>query len=173
MNDYHSQKEWKYIPRWITGNFSTSLRAHPVLVVTGPRQAGKTTFLRNAEATRHWPYMSMDDLDLLSQAQRDPSALLAGKSHLIIDEIQKAPQLMPRFYRWGLSKRFCNGGMATSQQCLSATCAQFPESNLFQIDCLAVELRRDGVPNLDHLVYGQTICGAGPTAAQLSENNRQ
>ena len=99
MNDYHSQDEWKYIPRWITANFQSALREHPIVVITGARQVGKSTFLQNSQPAADLPIITLDDLDVLAQAQRDPASLLAGKSQLIIDEIQKAPQLLPEVKR--------------------------------------------------------------------------
>lgn len=65
-----------------------------VLLVTGPRQVGKTTLLEMcAEAGRH--YVSLDDLEQRDLARRDPALFL--QSHptpLIIDEIQYAPELL-------------------------------------------------------------------------------
>lgn len=94
MNDIHSQNEWKYIPRWLTAHFQSALQASPIVVMTGARQVGKSTFLQNAKPTRDLPFLTLDDLDVLDQAWRDPAALLSGKSKLIIDELQKAPGLL-------------------------------------------------------------------------------
>ncbi|MFQ5677448.1 MAG: AAA family ATPase, partial [bacterium] len=60
---------------------------------------GKSTLLQNAAPTSEWQILSMDDLDTLDQAKKNPAALLAGKSELIIDEIQKAPQLLSEVKR--------------------------------------------------------------------------
>ncbi|WP_027389067.1 ATP-binding protein [Chrysiogenes arsenatis] len=65
----------------------------PVLLVTGPRQVGKTTLLEMC-APRGMQYVSLDDLDVRSLAQSDPALFLQTyKPPLIIDEIQYAPQL--------------------------------------------------------------------------------
>jgi predicted AAA+ superfamily ATPase len=65
----------------------------PVLLVTGPRQVGKTTLLEMcADQKRH--YVSLDDLPQRELARTDPGLFL--QSHqppLIIDEVQYAPQL--------------------------------------------------------------------------------
>ncbi|MCC7493631.1 MAG: ATP-binding protein [Fimbriimonadaceae bacterium] len=66
-----------------------------VVLLTGPRQVGKTTLLRHlAEPTRR--YVTLDDLALRDLAQQDP-ALFAQRfpPPLLIDEIQYAPRLLP------------------------------------------------------------------------------
>lgn len=65
----------------------------PVLLVTGPRQVGKTTLLEMcAESGRH--YVTLDDLDARNLAQKDPGLFVQTYTPpLIIDEIQYAPQL--------------------------------------------------------------------------------
>ena len=65
----------------------------PILLITGPRQVGKTTVLEmcNQEGRN---YVSLDDLDIRAMAQNDPGLFLQTyKPPLIIDEIQYAPQL--------------------------------------------------------------------------------
>jgi uncharacterized protein len=65
----------------------------PVLLVTGPRQVGKTTLLETcAESNRK--YVSLDDLVARQIAQEDPSLFLQRYAPpVLIDEIQYAPQL--------------------------------------------------------------------------------
>ena len=55
---------------------------------------GKSTLLLNAEPFRAWRYHSMDDFDLRAQVRRDPAALWAGTDRVILDEVQKAPDLL-------------------------------------------------------------------------------
>ncbi len=61
-------------------------------LIIGPRRSGKTTFLKANYPD--YTYTTLDDLDLLDWAKRDPKGFV---SHLgprgIIDEIQRAPQL--------------------------------------------------------------------------------
>lgn len=69
----------------------------PVLMLTGPRQVGKTTLLemcaRNAPAVAR-NHVTLDDLDARSLAQSDPALFLqTWPTPLIIDEVQYAPQL--------------------------------------------------------------------------------
>jgi hypothetical protein len=72
--------------RWITGQLQEAARDHPVVVLTGARQVGKSTLLRHAEPFRSWRYRSMDDMDVLAQARTDPAALWAGTEAAVLDE---------------------------------------------------------------------------------------
>ena len=65
----------------------------PVLLMTGPRQVGKTTLLQMcAEADRN--YVTLDDLDARGLARNDPGLFLQTyRPPIIIDEVQYAPQL--------------------------------------------------------------------------------
>ena len=65
----------------------------PVLLVTGPRQVGKTTLLEMCADERRG-YVTLDDLQERELAQTDPALFL--QSHeppVMIDEVQYAPQL--------------------------------------------------------------------------------
>lgn len=69
------------------------LTAYPVVVLTGARQAGKSTLLRNA--LPDWPMVSLEDPDLREFAQRDPRGFLRQYSApLIVDEAQRVPSLL-------------------------------------------------------------------------------
>ena len=66
-----------------------------VLLVTGPRQVGKTTLLLNLKP-KNMEYVSLDDEILRKQAQEDPKLFLSmHPAPLLIDEVQYAPQLFP------------------------------------------------------------------------------
>lgn len=66
-----------------------------MLLVTGPRQVGKTTLLRKlADSDR--TYVTMDDISVRSLAMTEPALFLQRyKPPLLIDEIQMAPKLLP------------------------------------------------------------------------------
>jgi uncharacterized protein len=65
----------------------------PAVVVTGARQTGKSTLVRSlAPGTRR--YFSLDDLDAVDLARRDPEALLGGAHPLTLDEVQREPDLL-------------------------------------------------------------------------------
>lgn len=80
----------------------------PVLLITGPRQVGKTTLLEScAEETRS--YVTLDDLDQREIAQNDPALFLQmHKPPVIIDEVQYAPQLFS-YVKMAVDKQKKNG----------------------------------------------------------------
>src|SRR5689334_11907416 len=64
-----------------------------VVLVVGPRQAGKTTLARQlAGADR--PYITLDDAGALSAARADPVGFVRGIERAVIDEVQRVPELM-------------------------------------------------------------------------------
>ncbi|WP_020505167.1 ATP-binding protein [Lamprocystis purpurea] len=85
------------MPPLVDRTLTTTLRqvsaSFPVILLTGPRQVGKTTLLEScAEPGRG--YVTLDDLDQRDLAQRDPALFLQRHtSPVIIDEVQYAPQL--------------------------------------------------------------------------------
>jgi len=65
----------------------------PVVLITGPRQAGKTTLAR-AAFPRH-EYISFENLDTAARAQDDPRGFLAQyKGSAIFDEVQRVPSIL-------------------------------------------------------------------------------
>ncbi len=84
----------KYIPRWMESKLSEALGSNPVVVLTGPRQVGKSTLLEQAGLFKDWRYLTLDDADALEQAQEDPKGLLAEDKPTIIDEVQRCPELL-------------------------------------------------------------------------------
>ncbi|MGA2259873.1 MAG: ATP-binding protein [Acidobacteriota bacterium] len=67
----------------------------PVLLLTGPRQVGKTTLLQHmCEKGRR--YVTLDDPSIRTLAREDPALFLQRfEPPVLIDEIQYAPQLLP------------------------------------------------------------------------------
>lgn len=76
------------LPRLVEPALSERLAVMPAVVVTGARQAGKSTLVaeRLQEGRR---YASLDDLDVLDAARRDPEALVGGSQAVTIDEVQR------------------------------------------------------------------------------------
>jgi predicted AAA+ superfamily ATPase len=61
-------------------------------LIVGSRRSGKTTLLKHRYPD--WPYATLDDLDFLNWAKRDPKGLISHLGHkAIIDEIQRLPML--------------------------------------------------------------------------------
>jgi len=82
-----------YLQRWLTPFFKKNVKNSPVTVLTGARQVGKSTLLLN-EFKNKWRYISFDDFDILEMAKRNPFDLLQTDKHIIIDEIQLAPEVL-------------------------------------------------------------------------------
>jgi len=84
----------KYIPRWLETRLAEVLRSHPVVILTGPRQVGKSTLLERAHFLKDWRYLTLDDPDVLEQAKEDPKGLFWEEKPTIIDEAQRCPELL-------------------------------------------------------------------------------
>lgn len=84
-----------YIKRSIENQLSKLSESFPVIMVTGPRQVGKTTLLNNIKEEKKLNYVSLDDLSVRALAIEDPELFLDRyKNPLIIDEFQYAPNLL-------------------------------------------------------------------------------
>jgi hypothetical protein len=65
-----------------------------VVLVNGPRQAGKTTLVRHLREAFRREYLTLDDPGLLAAARRDATGFVSGlATPVVIDEIQRAPEL--------------------------------------------------------------------------------
>lgn len=60
-------------------------------MVTGPRQCGKTTLVRGFTSHR---YITLDDDTVLEAARSDPSGFVRGLDQAIVDEVQRAPDIL-------------------------------------------------------------------------------
>ncbi len=69
-------------------------KEYPVVLVTGPRQVGKTTMLQKLMEGTERSYVSLDDLNERNLAKTDPELFLQlHKPPVLIDEVQYAPEL--------------------------------------------------------------------------------
>lgn len=64
-----------------------------VVLISGPRQAGKTTLARMF-ANEDRPYITLDDVGTLNAAKADPTGFIRGIKRGVIDEVQRAPDLI-------------------------------------------------------------------------------
>lgn len=79
------------IKRIIEDKIKQLAEKFPVISVTGPRQSGKTTLIKSMFPDLH--YESLEDPDTRLFALTDPRKFLDVKKKMIIDEIQRAPDL--------------------------------------------------------------------------------
>ena len=92
-----------------------SIRHFPVILLTGPRQIGKSTLVSSVFPNKGFSYVSLDDKLELSAAVNDPRSFLASHpSPLIIDEAQKAPSLFPEIERLVNESRLKKGNKASN-----------------------------------------------------------
>ena len=83
-----------YIKRNLEAVVSQVTKEYPVVLVTGPRQVGKTTMLQKLMEGTDRGYVTLDDLNERALAKTDPELFLQlHKPPVLIDEVQYAPEL--------------------------------------------------------------------------------
>jgi predicted AAA+ superfamily ATPase len=86
---------WHYIKRSLETVLLRAVGDFPAVVLTGPRQSGKTTLLKHLFATTH-AYVSLELPDIRLAAAADPRTFLEmHPSPIIFDEVQYVPELLP------------------------------------------------------------------------------
>ena len=83
-----------YKQRWIAEKMRDAVEFSPAIVLSGARQTGKSTLLKNEDPFRDWHYITFDDLDILSIAEKRPNDILNISKNIIIDEAQRSPAFM-------------------------------------------------------------------------------
>lgn len=82
-----------YIPRILSSKIEEANRYYPVLVITGPRQSGKTSMCRHLYP--NYKYVNLENITVRATALEDPTLFLESLGdQVIIDEVQKVPDLM-------------------------------------------------------------------------------
>lgn len=83
-----------YISRSLETVVKEVTKEYPVVLVTGPRQVGKTTMLQKLMENTERSYVSLDDLNERAMAKNDPELFLQlHQPPVLIDEVQYAPEL--------------------------------------------------------------------------------
>ena len=84
------------IHRFIGDSLDKIIKQFPIVLLSGPRQIGKSTLLYNKFNNNGFSYVTLDDHFDLLMAKNDPKSFLElHKAPLIIDEAQRAPELFP------------------------------------------------------------------------------
>ena len=82
-----------WIPRTIKSELLDLTHQFPVVMITGPRQSGKTSLAKNTFPEK--PYYSMENPDTREQISSDPRSFFASNPDgAIIDEFQRYPELL-------------------------------------------------------------------------------
>ncbi len=80
------------INRTLKDKLLSLAKQYPILTLTGPRQSGKSTLLKNTFP--NYRYVSLEDPDMREFAQTDPRGFLRSYSNrVILDEVQRVPTL--------------------------------------------------------------------------------
>lgn len=141
-----------YRPRTISKVLSLALASFPAILLTGPRQSGKTTLLRH-EAGAHVAYVTFDDSLERDFAANDPQGFLRRFENqpVILDEIQYVPQLLShikmhidrepeRCGRWLLTGSQHFGLMKDVSESLAGRVAILELPPFSQIECPRTDL---------------------------------
>lgn len=82
-------------PRWQRRMVDETMKVRRVVLLTGPRQCGKTTLAKTL-VSKDTEYRTLDDLTLKQAAESDPHSFVKRTTKtLIIDEVQRVPALLP------------------------------------------------------------------------------
>ncbi|KKL48581.1 hypothetical protein LCGC14_2324060 [marine sediment metagenome] len=80
-------------PRFAKARVEEALSDTRVVLISGPRQSGKTTLATDI-ASDKTPFLTLDDANVLRSAINDPIGFVRGLDRAVIDEIQRAPDLL-------------------------------------------------------------------------------
>lgn len=82
------------IKRTLAKTIDRASQIFPIILLTGPRQVGKTTLLETCASDSNKTYVTLDNLTERKLAKTDPALFLQlHKTPIIIDEVQYAPEL--------------------------------------------------------------------------------
>jgi len=90
----HGMNGLQVLPRLLESPLELALRSFPVVVVTGSRQTGKSTLVRSLVQEPQRPYLTLDNLETLERARQQPEALVRSAERMVLDEVQRSPDLL-------------------------------------------------------------------------------
>ena len=147
-----------YIKRKIESTILEAAKYFPVITVTGPRQSGKTTMLK--QIFPHLHYYSLEDLDTRSFAMEDPVRFLhLHEDGMILDEVYNYPELLS--YIQGIvdeqpQKKFVLSGSSNFALLKKVSQSLAGRSGVFELMPLSIEEVKgqiEYVDDADQLLY--------------------
>ena len=150
--------EQTYIKREIESTILEAAQYFPVITVTGPRQSGKTTMLK--QIFPHLHYYSLEDLDTRSFAMEDPVRFLhLHEEGMILDEVHNYPELLS--YIQGIvdenpKKRFVLSGSSNFALLKKVSQSLAGRSGVFELLPLSISEVKEQVEyvtDADQLLY--------------------
>lgn len=98
MYDYHTSVKKaispSVLPRAADKAMEHALGVAPVVILLGARQTGKTTLVRSLPVLAKHTYLTLDDFDLRTQAAAEPETVVSRAPLLVLDEVQRARDLL-------------------------------------------------------------------------------
>lgn len=148
----------EYISRSIEPTVLEMAKYFSVIVITGPRQSGKTTLIKHL--FNEFLQFSMEDLHVREFAEQDPVAFLEqNKLGMIIDEVQRVPSLMS--YIQGIvdkdpSKKFILSGSSNFSMLQSVTQSLAGRAAILELLPMSIPEIGDWASchTLDELIFG-------------------
>lgn len=140
-----------YIKRKIESTILEAAQYFPVITVTGPRQSGKTTTLK--QIFPHLPYYSLEDLDTHAFAMEDPVRFLhLHEEGMILDEVHNYPELLS--YIQGIvdeqpQKKFVLSGSSNFALLKKVSQSLAGRSGVFELMPLSIEEVKGQVKYVD------------------------
>lgn len=147
-----------YIKRKIESTILEAARYFPVITITGPRQSGKTTMLK--QIFPHLHYYSLEDLDTRAFAMEDPVRFLhLHEEGMILDEVHNYPELLS--YIQGIvdeqpQKKFVLSGSSNFALLKKVSQSLAGRSGVFELMPLSIEEVKgqvEYVDDADQLLY--------------------
>ena len=147
-----------YIKRKIESTILEAAKYFPVITVTGPRQSGKTTMLK--QIFPHLHYYSLEDLDTRSFAMEDPVRFLhLHEDGMILDEVHNYPEILS--YIQGIvdeqpHKKFVLSGSSNFALLKKVSQSLAGRSGVFELMPLSIEEVKgqiEYVDDADQLLY--------------------
>jgi hypothetical protein len=83
-----------FLPRAAAAELESILALQPVTVLLGARQVGKSTLAARLPALEGYEHLTLDSLATRHEAQENPEMLVRRASRLVIDEVQRVPDLL-------------------------------------------------------------------------------